>query len=63
MDAGKDWRTLKVHKHRSMNTLATEFAKQCVNINNAKAELLKSENDAVPRSVIIKKEKCSEPTA
>ena len=61
MDAGKDWRTLRVQRHRSMNALRAEFAKECVNIVSAKAELLKSESDTVPQNVIIKKDKVDQP--
>ena len=56
-DAGKDWRTLKLQKHRSMKRLASEFAKECVYIVNAKAELLESKSGTVPQNVIINEEK------
>ena len=56
-EAGKDWRTLKVQRHRSMKALAPEFAKECVNIVNAKAVLLKPESCTVPKNITIKKEK------
>ena len=56
-EAGTDWRTLKLQKLRSMKVLAPKFAKECVNIINAKAELLKSASDTVPQNVIIKTEK------
>ena len=60
-DTGKDWRTMKLQKLRSMKVLSPEFAKECVNNINAKAELLKSESDTVPQNVIIKKEKVDQP--
>ena len=56
-DAGRDWRTLKLQKHRSMKSLAPEFSKACVDIVNAKAELLELENRTVPQKITIKKEK------
>ncbi len=56
-DTGKDWRTMKLQKLRSIKVLVPEFAKECVNIVHSKAELLKSESDTVPQNVIIKKEK------
>ena len=62
-ESGKDWRTMKLQRLRSMKMLAPEFAKECVNIVNAKAELLKSGSDTVPQSVIIKKEKVDEPAS
>ena len=62
-ESGKDWRTMKLQRPRSMKMLAPEFAKECVNIVNAKAELLKSGSDTMPQSVIIKKEKVDEPAS
>ena len=55
--AGKDWRFLKLKKHRSMKALAPEFAKACVDIVNAKVELLESEGGSVPWKIIVMKEK------
>ena len=40
-----------------MKALASEFAKACVDIINAKVELLKSEGGSVPKKIIVKKEK------
>ena len=40
-----------------MKSLAPEFSKACVDIVNAKAELLELENGTVPQKITIKKEK------
>ena len=56
-DAGRDWRTLKLQKHRSMKTLDPEFAKACVDIVNAKANIFELESHTVPKKITIKKEK------
>jgi hypothetical protein len=34
-DAGRDWRTLDIAKHKTMKKLASEFASSCVDIVNA----------------------------
>ena len=49
-DAGKNWRNLKLVKHRLMKTLAIDFAKTCVDIGNARTALI------VPGRITIKKE-------
>ena len=49
-DAGKNWRDLKLVKHRTMKTLSAEFSKACIDICNARAEL------AVPGKITIKNE-------
>ena len=40
-----------------MKALASEFAKACVDIVNAKVELLESEGGRVPQKIMVKKEK------
>ena len=37
-DAGQDWRTLDIAKHKTMRKLAFEFARSCVDIVNARTE-------------------------
>ena len=49
-DAGKNWRDLRLAKHRTMKTLSAEFVKACVDIYNARADL------TVPGKITIKKE-------
>ena len=57
IDSGKDWHTLKLNKLKSMKGLAPEFAKACVDIVNARTELLESASGSVPQKIIVKKEK------
>ena len=52
-EAGKNWRSLKLAKHKSMKTLAREFVKACVDIVNARRAF------SVPGNIIIKKENLS----
>ena len=54
-DAGKNWRSLKLQKHRTMKMLAPEFANACANILSARADL------TVPEQITIKKEKLQRP--
>ena len=49
-EAGKNWRDLKLAKHRTMKSLSAEFSKTCIDLYNARAEL------AVPGKIAIKKE-------
>ena len=49
-EAGKNSRSLKLAKHRTMKTLAFDFAKACVDIGNARTAL------TVPGRITIKKE-------
>ena len=51
-DAGMNWRNLKLAKHKTMKTLAAEFAKACVDIYNAEIDL------TVPANIAVKKETC-----
>ena len=54
-EAGKNWRSLKLAKHKSMKTLASEFAKACVDIVNARTDF------TVPGKFTIKKENLDGP--
>ena len=49
-EAGKNWRSLKIAKHKSMKKLASEFANSCVDIVNARTDC------TVPGNITIKKE-------
>ena len=51
-DTGMNWRNLKLAKHKTMKTLAAEFAKACVDIYNAEIDL------TVPANIAVKKETC-----
>ena len=59
MDAGNDWRFLKLSKLRAMKALAPEFAKACVDIVNAMVELLESTSQ-IPCKIVVKKERMEE---
>lgn len=49
-DAGKNWRDLKLTKHKTMKTLSADFANACVDIYNARVDL------NVPQKITIKQE-------
>ena len=49
-DAGKNWRDLKLTKHKTMKTLSADFANACVDIYNARLDL------NVPQKITIKQE-------
>ena len=49
-EAGKNWRSLNIAKHKSMKKLASEFANYCVDIVNARTDC------SVPKKITIKKE-------
>ena len=49
-----NWRDLKLAKHKTMKTLAAEFAKACVDIYNAQVDL------TVPANIAVKKETCDQ---
>ena len=49
-EAGKNWRSLKLAKHKSTKTLAPEFVKACVDIVNARTDF------TVPGKITVKKE-------
>ena len=57
-DAGRDWRSLKLWKarYRYKINLAPVFAKVCVDIINAKADLLEIGHRNVPQKIIMEKE-------
>ena len=56
-DAGKDWRTIKLINSKSIKALAPEFANACIDIINARTELLESASRSVPQKIVFKKEK------
>ena len=51
VDAGKNWRKLKLKKLKSIRALRPEFAKACVEFCNAKAEL--DTSSSVPVDITI----------
>ncbi len=53
----KDWHTLKLSELKSMKALAHEFTKECIDIINARMELLESARRSVPQKIIVKKDK------
>ena len=55
MDAGNDWRSLKLAKFKTMKQLAPELAKACVDIVNAKGDLL-TPACRVPCNIVVKQE-------
>ena len=56
VDAGNDWRSLKLAKLKSMKQLAPELANACVDIANAKSALSASAR-RVPRNIVVKQER------
>ena len=48
-------------KLKSMKVLAPDFEKACVDIFNARAEILESESGTVPPKIIVKQEKVEHP--
>ena len=50
-DAGKDWRKLKMNKLRNMHVLAPEFARVCVDLHNATADL--NSSTSVPDDIVV----------
>ena len=58
MDAGRDWRSLKLWKakYRYKTKLSHVFAKVCVDIVNAKSELLEIGHQDVPQKILVEKE-------
>ena len=61
MEAGNDWHTLNLNRLRSMKSLAPEFAKVCVDINNAKANVW-SQGVRKPRRIVARQEHDKEVT-
>lgn len=49
-DAGRNWRTLNIKKHKTTKKLASEFASSCVDIVNTRTDC------SVPGNIIIPKE-------
>ena len=56
VDAGNDWRSLKLAKFKSMKQLAPELANACIDIANAKSVPSASAR-RVPRNIVVKQER------
>lgn len=57
-EAGKDWRSIKVNRLKTNKAISVEFAKACVEISNARADL--DLPNGVPDNIVVKEEKINE---